>query len=432
MGILLRSVLIMLSLTTLGVAQAQTLLIDGQNGTVITGRKFTSTSGPCIKVNNSKNITISANDIGSCGQDGSTSDSQGILITGDSTVTIIDNWIHVETQAGDCIGASHDGIFVYNNQNGSVVQKGNVIAYGGSNSNAWNASNITLDGNALINPRGPKACSNPDNLQGNQFHSWSDDASPNKNVTVINNFVWASGNTTKYKFPGRVSDFVGFGVTTGVLAQNNWIGTDGTATVNQYACGLISDYKADQYQFLDNIIDKTYNCGIGLTGWSGKADRNKVMITKPTLSFAQGISVNPYVNPCGTVSLTGNISFGQQGTDWVSGYWNSGACPNVTLSGNTFDSNCTPGQNCPAYAALNPLITKYPPPPIPPGPVDCVAASPLSTNTSKPICGATPPPPPPPPAPTTMLCSFVEPNTSITVTKGGAAVPMPQMSIICK
>src|SRR5208282_4886498 len=66
-------------------------------------------------------------------------------------------------------------------------------------------------------------------------------------------------------------------------------------------------------------------------------------------------------------------------------FYNDGYCTPLTQTSNTLDVGCAI-PNCPAYSALNTLPTTSPPPLIPPQPFSCVATSPYSTQTSKPLC----------------------------------------------
>src|SRR5207253_571121 len=109
------------------------------------------------------------------------------------------------------------------------------------------SANVSVVGNFLLNPRGAAACSNPDNLGGAQFQAWADDATPNQNITISNNYSLNSADTTLFKYPGQVSDSINFGVTSGIVAQNNYV----VGGRYQYGCGLIADYKANGAQFLN-------------------------------------------------------------------------------------------------------------------------------------------------------------------------------------
>jgi len=147
------------------------IVISGQNGRVISGLNVSSTTGPCVQIINSRNVTIEGSNIGPCGVNNSTANSWGIYISGGGNLNIHDNYIHVENRASRC-GHTHDGIFITNKASGVAIQ--NVIAYGQSNIMTWDASDISVIGNFLLNPRGSAACpGDAANLGGTQFQAWS-------------------------------------------------------------------------------------------------------------------------------------------------------------------------------------------------------------------------------------------------------------------
>lgn len=355
--------------------QTTTLTISGQNNVVISGLTISTTSGDCIDIVNSTNVTIQASQIGPCGTANSTNNSRGIYISGNSSgINIYDSYIHVENLASSC-GTSHDGIFI-TNTNGPVTIQGNVIAFNERNIQVWDASNVTAVGNFLLNPRGAAQCSNPDNLGGQQFQAWADTTTPNSNMTVSNNYALTSSGT-QYLYPGNQSDAINFGVTNGIIAQNNWI----SGGNYQNACGLIADDMANSAQFINNVISNTFNCGIGIaSGTNQMVSGNKVLLIPPTGASTTGISANGGYSPvpCGPVSISNNIAYAIQSSGWIQSYYNNGYCTSVTQTNNTWDEA--------AYNILYPITSTNPPPLVPPQPHSCVVASPYSTQTSQASC----------------------------------------------
>src|SRR5579863_4611605 len=380
--------------------QTTTMVIQNQTGTVVTGLNISTTSGPCIQIINSTNITIEQSQIGPCGTNASTTASQGIYVSG-SSANIYDNYIHVENQAATCNDDSHDNIFITNSAKNVNIQ-GNVIAYGEANIRVTSGSNVSAIGNFLLNPRGVLSCSDPDNVGGDQFQSWGASTSqPNTDMTVSNNYTVSA--LTGYLYAANTSDQINFGNTSGIIAQNNWV--NGAYYAN--ACGITVDTGSTSAQVTGNTINNTYNCGIGIaTGTNHTVSSNKILITGGGPN-ASGIAIIGSYNspaPCGTITLSYNYSYAIQSNGWVQGYYNDGYCTALTLTSNTFDVGCTV-PNCKAYSALYTLPTTNPPPLIPPQPYSCVATSPYSTQTSKALCsgsvnssggsGSTPPPPTP-------------------------------------
>ena len=408
-------VLAFLIMLAAGLAQAQTqtttLTISGQNNVTLTGLTISTTSGDCIDIVNSSNVTIEASQIGPCGSNNSTNTSKGISITGGGSINIYDSYIHVENLASSC-GDSHDGVYV-TGANGPITLQGNVIAFNENNVRLLNSSNITASGNFLLNTRGSAACGDPDNLKGHSLQAWADPSNPNSNINASNNYVLDSSDPT-FKFPGASSDYMNFGFTNGVVIQNNWIGGDPNHT-DQHACGLIGDDSSNNVQILNNVVSNTFNCGIGIaSGTNQMVSGNKVLLTPPTTSFAAGISINGGYSPvpCGPVSVSNNIAYAIQSSGWIQSYYDNGYCKPVTLTGNTFDQA--------AYNILYPIEQTNPPPLIPPQPHSCVAASPYSTQTSTVTCagGGGGPPPPPNQPPTASL------SASLTSVKSGQPVKL--------
>jgi hypothetical protein len=369
-----------------------TMTIKGQSDAVISGISISTTVGPCIVVDRSTNITIQNANIGPCGANDSDAAAQGIVIQNGSSVNVYDNYIHVENQAHTC-GDSHDGILVVNNGAGPVDIQGNVIGYNEQNVRMWNASNVNVIGNFVFNPRGAATCGSGDNLQGHQVQAWADDATPNANLNFSSNYVLNSQDTGAYTYAGVSSDALAMGVTNKGTISGNYVNYDSNVTnVNVNAAGIIADYKANNITISSNVLK---DMDIGLAGGSGHSvSGNKVLIKTPSNNGVDGITINGSACP---VSITGNYmsAFQNTGPDsvaWNQGYYNSGSCASPTLSSNVNDEGCgyysghPDLSNCPAYLALNPILTTNPPPLIPPLPKNCVATSPYSTQTSKSAC----------------------------------------------
>jgi hypothetical protein len=356
--------------------QTMTLTISGQNNVVISGLTISTTRGDCIDIVNSRNVTIQASQVGPCGTSNSTGSSRGISISGASYINVYDSYIHVENLAAVC-DDSHDGIYI-TETTGPVTLQGNVIAFNQNNVRVNNASNVAVIGNFLLNTRGSASCSFAPNLKGHSFQAWADNTSaPNLNIAAVNNYVLAS-HEPQYKFPGAASDYINFGVTNGVLAQDNWVGGDPTNT-DQNACGIIADFAANSAQFINNVVSNTFNCGISIgSGTNQTVSGNKVVLLPPTAGGASGITVaNYYSVPCGPVSISNNIAYTVQPSGWLQSFYNYNCGP-ITQTNNTWDRA--------AFNMLYPIDASNPPPLVPPQPFSCVATSPYSTQTSAPPC----------------------------------------------
>jgi hypothetical protein len=338
--------------------------ISGQQGTVIENLKITSTDGSCVAISNSQNITIRSCEIGPCGT--TTGPHNGVAISGSTGVKILDSYIHPEYQASSCCDTG-DGVLVQSSSD--ITIQGNVIAYSESNIEAAGTTTIAVVGNFLLNPRGlfPR---------GQNFQAWSSC----KKITVEGNYALSSLDA-KYLYPEHQEDSINFGESDGIVAKNNYIRGGHSAS----GCGLIADAAADNAQFLGNTLVDTGQCGIGIAdGLNGVVDGNRVLNRTPVAGAGNtGIYVwKQYSQPCGPTTVQNNVATEVRSDGTQSGYWNGGGCDPVTASNNTWDAA--------AQAALEPIDTKYPPPPIPPKPFACAAASPYTNQTSAPPCATAP------------------------------------------
>jgi hypothetical protein len=341
------------------------ITISGQANVVIQGLKITSTTGSCVLIVNSTNITIQNSDIGPCSGG---PDANAIKIEGGNGVYVYDNYIHPETLGPGCCD-HEDGIVAHLTPQNVVIQ-GNVIAYGETNIEVIGGENISVVGNFLLNPRGPFP-------RGQNFQCGTDCS----NITFQNNYTLSSLDTTKYLYPENQEDSVNFGSVQGFVVKANYV----TGGHSPSGCGLIADTGAESGQFLSNLLLDTGECGIGIaSGGNHVLDSNKVYNTTPVVNGGNvGIYIGSPTNNCdGPITVSNNISdeIGLDGTShngYHAGTCN-GATPSLTLINNTFDQ--------PADALLTPVSTVFPAPLIPPQPKNCVATSPYSTQTGLPAC----------------------------------------------
>jgi len=294
---------------------------------------------------------------------------------------LYDSYLHVENKASNCTDggiASHTGIFILNNT-GAVNIKGNVIGYNQNHLWGWDSSNITVDGNFLLNVRGSTACSDSDNLTGHGIQLSGDAVRVNGAIT--NNYLLDKGGAP-YLFNPAQSDGLSCGWTDPCNISGNWVQFDAVGgVVDTLACGIIADRNGTHVQIANNVVSNTYNCGIGLAdGPFVTATGNKVLMLAPNTSSAQAVTVTDYYGDgqCHDITVgPGNYGYAIR-SDGIQGFFGDTAVCSFTETGNTW------GQA--AYNVLFPIATTNPPPLIPPVPVNCVALSPYSTQTSKTSC----------------------------------------------
>ena len=332
------------------------IVINGENGTVIRGLKITSTTGNCVTVTNSTNITIEESEIGPCG-------GNGIKIYGGSGINVFDSYIHTETQSPGCCD-HNDGIFATAAPHNLTIQ-GNVIAYGESNIEVQGGTSVNVMGNFLFNPRGP-------NPRGQQFQCWSGCSE----VTIENNYVVSSTNTALYRYAEATIDAISFGESDSFIVRNNFI----TGGHSHSGCGIMADTYANQGQILQNHLYNTGQCGIGLTDGSHTASGNYIYNQTPvsgagnTGMYAAHFGQSP---TCGPMTVTGNIADEIQPGVFHSGWWYPGGCGPISISTDIFGQKADSQLSAPSA---------FVPPLIPPQPKSCVALSPFSTQTSAASC----------------------------------------------
>jgi hypothetical protein len=213
-------------------------------------------------------------------------------------------------------GDSHDGIYIHDNGAGPVTVQGNVTAYNENNVRMQNASNVSVIGNYIFNPRGSASCANPDNLYGRQVQAWAfPDTSRHSNISYTNNYVYNSTDTSKFLFAGASADFLSFGVTNGATASNNWVGGTNLGIYSS-ATGIIADYKTNNATFANNIVTDVYQSGIDVAGGTNDLiSGNKVLIgSNGTTGDANsnGIGVTGSFNsplPCNTITVSNNVAY---------------------------------------------------------------------------------------------------------------------------
>jgi hypothetical protein len=333
------------------------VVINGENGTVIRGLKITSTTGDCVTITKSSNITIMNSEVGPCA-------GNGIRITGGTGISIYDSYIHTETQSPGCCD-HNDGIFAYENPSNLFIQ-GNVIAYGESNIEVQGGTTINVIGNLLLNPRGPYP-------RGQNFQCWSDCSG----IVVQNNYALSSTDTSQYLYPEATEDSINFGMTDTALIQGNFI----TGGHSVSGCGIMADTYSNAGTIVQNALLNTGACGIGLTDGSHTASGNRVYNTNPVSGGGNTAMYAAHYGQssvCGPMTITNNIADEIRTNGYHSGWWNPGSCGAIDISTDVFEAAADP--------LLTPVSTVFVPPQIPPQPNSCVALSPYSTQSSAAPC----------------------------------------------
>jgi hypothetical protein len=329
------------------------LILKGASNVTYSLLHITSTSGPCVRIENGAHVTIRASDIGPCA-------GNAVEVAGGDSITIEDSYLHPDHASQDQDTA--DGVFATGTSN--LALSGNVIAFGEANIEVSTSQHVKVIGNFLLNPQNGAAGS-----RGQNFQSWGSTS----DVLVQGNYALSSTDS-KYAHPENQEDSINFGQTDQIVVKNNYV----TGGHSDSGCGIIADDAANGVQFLANVLVDTGQCGISIAdGTDQLVDGNQIINSTPTPNGGNtGLVVwKQYTDPCGPVTISNNVSSElKPDLTTESGYWNGGGCGTVTLTNNTFDSA--------ARAMLTPVATKLPPPLIPPIPVSCSATSPWTNQTT--------------------------------------------------
>jgi hypothetical protein len=352
------------------------VVIRNQSGVVIENLRITSTTGDCIQVIDSTDITIRNSEIGPCTGGGA---ANAISISGGSGIAIYDNYIHqADTRAGCC--DTHDGIFAAGGSASlrNLTIQGNIIAYGETNIEIQDAVGVSVIGNFLLNPIDSNpALATALQHRGQNFQCWRGKLSTGcVDVAVQNNYALSSLDTTLYAYPENQEDSLNFGYADGAFIQNNFV----TGGHSPSGCGIIADDAADNIIVQHNRLLYTGQCGIGVAGGvNGVVDGNKVYNPAPVASGGNTAiyTWRQYSSSCGPTMVSNNVADAIQPSGYHSGFWDGGGC-STSLDENTFGAA--------ADTLLTPASALFEPPLIPPQPKECVVASPYSTQKGSPAC----------------------------------------------
>jgi len=333
------------------------IVIRHQHHRVYRNLYVASSSGDCVEVIDSSDITIEASELGPCG-------GNGINVESSSAIRIYDSYIHPQTLSKGC--CDHNDGVLFQNVSGAKVQ-GNVIAYGESNVEAPRKTHdVWVVGNFLLNPRGPYP-------RGQNVQAWIA-----HDVIVRDNYTLSSPNTRRYLYPDDQEDSINFGLGSNFVAQGNYV----TGGHSRSGCGLLADDGANDVSLIGNRVVDSGQCGIGIaSGTDQDVERNQVINLNPVRG-AGNTAVYVWKQyegvGCGPATVAGNVATEVRKDGTQSGFWNGGGCNPVRLAHNVWGR--------PAEKLLTPIEEKLPPPPIPPEPKSCVIASPYSTQTHWPAC----------------------------------------------
>lgn len=362
-------------------------LTSADDGQTFNNYRISTTSGPCIVLDGVTNVTIENSNIGPCGTNNSSSDSNGIEIDGGSGVNIYDSYIHIQNigSGGDNLNPTNTHYNIWGNGATNVTVQGNVIMYGSRNvilssgSNGW-----VVNGNFIAQPRGGDG-------GGNNFQ-----AADSWNELLENNYVLSCdiGNSDTHQ-PACPSNFLytedEFNDNVSFWYSSAPGGNAGTVSGNYVAggygatgSGIDADQDANGLTVTNNTVLEVANVEIIQNSGTGFVlSGNKVWSNNaaPNSDLTGMVNQNDGVGTTSCSTLTNNAANTWGGAASPNGYWGNITCS--TDSGNSFGSDWS-GLTSDMTAAQ--VMTQVPPPAIPPLPKNCVVKSPYSNNTSKPSC----------------------------------------------
>ena len=340
------------------------MVIEAKDGVVIENVHITSPHGDCLRIVRSRHVTIRNVEIGPCA-------GNGVSIEGSDTVTVVDSYIHPQTQSPGCCDRN-DGIFAVGTRN--LLLQGNVVAFGESNIEVHDGTHVTIRGNFLLNPRGPTP-------RGQQIQCWShagDGAGPGcRNVAITNNYLLSSRDRRAYTLGEATEDSINLGYTAEATISNNFIGGGHSRS----GCGMIADKGARNIVFKGNRLVDTGQCGIGIADGTGNVVETNLVANRNPVSGAgnSGIYVWQFYGSkgrCANTRVTGNIAVARKPDGTHNGFWKGPGCDALVLANNHFDREAL---------ALIPSA-RLQPPSIPPEPFTCAVRSPYSNNRSRLAC----------------------------------------------
>jgi hypothetical protein len=291
------------------------IVMDGQSGVTIRGLKITSQAGPCVTIRNSSSIIIDASDIGPCA-------GNAVEIVRSSALKVVNSVIHAEH---DGTKSENSGLGVFVHSSANVFVQGNEFAYNESSVYAVNSEDVRVIGNFSLNPLGPVPRGQHvqfNNVQGGM---------------IAENYGLSSGDTALYTYPAHQEDAINVWSSAFVEVRANYlVGGDSPS-----GCGIIADGSGNANSFVNNVVIRTAQCGIGIAGGTNHViTGNKIL--DPNISSGLGnvgIYVwNLYTGPCSGHSVTSNIVSNLWPNGYYGDYWDGGNCGPVTLLDNTWGS----------------------------------------------------------------------------------------------
>jgi Right handed beta helix region len=304
--------------------QTKPLVIENRDGAVLEGLRIASTTGDCITIHESRNVTIRNSQIGPCR-------GRGIFVDGGSNISIVGNSIQTEFKPEKCCDQG-GGIFA-RSTNDLVVDQ-NKVAYSETNIQLMAVDGARISNNSLANPLGPFP-------RGQQIQVASWPPLPPSNDVLIEGNTMLATTDALFKYPENQEDAVSLFLADNVTVKDNMIQGGSSAS----GCGIIADYGSNHSIIEGNRVYNTGQCGIGIaSGRDHVVDKNYVLLTT-SVNDGGNTAIytwKQYEADCGNIRITNNIATFIRTGGQHSAFWDGGGCEPVELSDNVWNEEAYP------------------------------------------------------------------------------------------
>lgn len=329
------------------------LVIDCRSDVVLEGLNISSSTGDCLNIVNSVNVTIRNSQIGPCA-------GNAIEGSNNRTLRILDSYLHSEQRGSVC--CDH-GDNVWLRHSSDLLIQGNVLAYGEANIELQAVSDARIVGNFMLNPLGPYP-------RGIHVQVWGLEDDRSADVLIEGNYLLSSTDLSRYRYAAVQEDAINVGYSDRVTIQDNIVRGGRSPS----GCAYLIDLDAQAVEVRNNLAYDIGQCGIGVSSGRGHIiDGNRVYSEG---SIGEGGNVGIYVwnqggLSCGRITVTNNVAVFVRSGGAMSSWWNGGGCSRVNVSHNTWDEK--------ARQQLAPVVKELAEPAsLPPRPAARKADSPYS------------------------------------------------------
>lgn len=294
------------------------VLIEGEQAKLLEGVTIRSSSGPCVIVRDSVDITIRNVTLGPC-------NGQGILIEHSDDIRLLNSTVSPRYVVPSCCDLG-SGVFAVDST--AIVIDSTTFSFGETNIELHSVEGARITNNTLTDPLGPFP-------RGQQIQvSWRKGFDLSRDILIEGNTMTASPGQRDGMLVFQ-EDAVNISYAVNVIIRDNDIEGGRSAS----GCAVIAEHGSARVQVLANRVLNSGNCGIGLAGGSGHLVKgNEVYLDR---EIEKGGNVALYAwdqsGDCASVRFVDNIAVFKRTNGTFASYWDGGGCGSVGLEGNIFD-----------------------------------------------------------------------------------------------